>query len=296
MPDWPERLLRLLADEAATAVPGEVQALAEAAQAAVGDEALAVLFYGSALRDRSVEGKLVDLYVVTSGYRRIPGGRLVRWMVRVLPPNVHHIEAGSGPGRAKYAVVALDHLERLVGRETTSPYFWARFAQPTAIVRARDAEVRARLIACFARAADTLLAAARPLLGAEASSRAIWTRAFTETYRTELRAEPPSRGAAIYDAAAARYDAVLEALRPRPAEPAESARVRWARRRLVGKLLSVLRLIKAAFTFAGGADYIAWKIGRHSGVEVALSDWQRRHPLLAAPGILWRLYRARAFR
>jgi hypothetical protein len=298
MPDWPEPLARLLAEEAATPVPEAVERLAVAARAAVGDEALAVLYYGSALRDGMVEGRLVDLYVVTAGYARVPGGACIRRLARVLPPNVHYLEMASDDGvaRAKYAVVALDQLERLVGRGTKNPYFWARLSQPTAIVWAIDDAVRSRLIGCLAQAADTLLAATRPLLAPDAPSRAVWSRAFAETYRSELRAEPPERGATIYDAAPARYDAVLEALRTRPTEPAATVPARWARRRPLGKLLSALRLVKAAFTFSGGADYIAWKIARHSGVEVRLSPWQRRHPLLAAPGLFWRLYRARAFR
>src|SRR3546814_3014928 len=57
---------------------------------------------------------------------------------------------------------------------------------------------------------------------------------------------------------------------------------RWALRRVQGKLLSVARLCKAAFTFQGGAEYLLWKIERHSGVSIALTPWQRRHPLLAS--------------
>ncbi|HVR67505.1 MAG TPA: hypothetical protein VMT98_12735, partial [Verrucomicrobiae bacterium] len=67
-------------------------------------------------------------------------------------------------------------------------------------------------------------------------------------------------------------------------------------RRWYGKLISVARLTKAVFTFDGGLDYILWKIERHSGVSATATDWQRRHPLLAAPGLAWRLYRRGAFR
>jgi hypothetical protein len=42
--------------------------------------------------------------------------------------------------------------------------------------------------------------------------------------------------------------------------------------------------------------YILWKIERHSGVKATATPWQRRHPLLAAPGLAWRLYRRGAFR
>ncbi|HMR32510.1 MAG TPA: hypothetical protein PKA13_15635 [Geminicoccaceae bacterium] len=291
-PAWPPDLLDLLAGEAATAAPPEVLALAEAARAEVGGSTVAVLFYGSALREGSVEGKLVDLYAVTDGYEGLRAAWPLRLLVRLVPPNVYYLETASGGGivRAKYAVVALDHLRRLVGRETDNPYFWARFAQPTAIAWAGDEAVRTVLVDIFAQASDTLLAAAGPA----ATSRDRWIGAFSRTYRTELRAEPPSRSVAIYDVAPARYDRIAAALADRPLLPGGEAA--WTRRRILGKLLSVLRLVKAASTFTGGPDYLAWKIERHSGVKVELTPWQRRHPILAAPGMFWRLYRRGAFR
>ena len=68
------------------------------------------------------------------------------------------------------------------------------------------------------------------------------------------------------------------------------------RRRIEGKLLSVLRLAKASATYAGGADYIAWKINRHAGTSFELKPWQKRHPLLAAISLLPRLLKSGAIR
>jgi hypothetical protein len=70
----------------------------------------------------------------------------------------------------------------------------------------------------------------------------------------------------------------------------------WARRRIEGKALSVLRLAKASATYAGGADYIAWKINRHAGTRIELKPWQKRHPLLAAISLLPRLLKSGAIR
>jgi hypothetical protein len=61
----------------------------------------------------------------------------------------------------------------------------------------------------------------------------------------------------------------------------------------MGRPLNYARLIKAAFTFEGAARYAAWKIERHTGMPVALTPWRERHPVLAAPGVLWRLWRQR---
>jgi hypothetical protein len=64
----------------------------------------------------------------------------------------------------------------------------------------------------------------------------------------------------------------------------------------VSRALAGLRLAKAGFAFRGAADYAAWRIGQRTGVEVEVTPWRRRHPLLAAPGVAWRLWRAGSFR
>jgi hypothetical protein len=60
--------------------------------------------------------------------------------------------------------------------------------------------------------------------------------------------------------------------------------------------LTILRLAKASFTFAGGIDYLAWKINRHAGTRIVLKPWQRRWPLLAALTLLPRLVKRGAIR
>jgi hypothetical protein len=74
------------------------------------------------------------------------------------------------------------------------------------------------------------------------------------------------------------------------------SRMAWMLRRIVGKPLTVLRWIKAFFVFEGGVDYALWKLERHTGVRLALTPWQRRHPLLAFPAVVMRLYRQGALR
>jgi hypothetical protein len=71
---------------------------------------------------------------------------------------------------------------------------------------------------------------------------------------------------------------------------------RWSRRRVQGKLLSVLRLLKALFTFDGGLDYIAWKLERHTGRPVDIPARVRKFPLLFVWGFMWKLRREGYFR
>ncbi|MGF1640372.1 MAG: hypothetical protein ACFCUO_05435 [Rhodospirillales bacterium] len=293
-----ETLVRLIDAEVDATPPAAVLAVAEAARHRHGPAIAAVLAYGSCLRDGVVDGRVVDLYLLADDYRGSGQGMVMRILNRLLPPNVYYLEApfDGGTVRAKYALVSLPHLERLVSADTFHPYFWARFAQPVVLAWVRDPAIRARVVAALARSVSTLIDEVRPLLPAEAQSPELWVRAFSETYRTELRAERPGRAAELYRTHAARYDRI--AAIPDGRQPAidRGTAGRWRRRRALGKALSVLRLIKAAFTFQNGAAYLMFKIERHSGVSITLTPWQRRHPILAATTVFWRLYRLGAFR
>jgi hypothetical protein len=154
------------------------------------------------------------------------------------------------------------------------------------------AAARRRAIEAVSRAAPALLAAAGPQPDEE--PLALWRRAFALTYSAELRAERKGRAQSVVDVDPERYRRFTA-----PALAAASAIPRqgnWAWRRAEGKALSVLRLAKASATFAGGADYIAWKINRHAGTDIQLKPWQRRWPLLAAISLLPRLLKSGAVR
>jgi hypothetical protein len=301
----PPALLQLIAAESAAPVPPAISAVAEAARRRHGPGITAVLFYGSSLRDGDDASKIADLFLLAESYRQIHRGPVMRALNRLLPPNVYYIEApfDDRTVRAKYAILTLAQFERLVEQRTLQSYFWARFAQPTIVVWARAPEVRDRLVRALAQAVVTTAWAIRPVLDGDASSGTLWSRAFREAYRTELRAEAPERGGELYQAFAERYDSItrillhadepLGSLAPCDRREAEQ---RWRRRRVLGKTLSVLRLIKSAFTFEDGAAYLMWKIRRHSGVSVELTPWQRRHPILASGTLFWKIYRAGGFR
>lgn len=302
----PPSLVEIVAEEALVPAPPGMAAIAAAARARHGEGIAAVLGYGSCLREGDDRGKVVDLYLLPDDYRSIYDNPVMRVANALLPPNVFYLETPfeGRVVRCKYAVVSLADLEKLVGPRTFHPYFWARFAQPTAIVWARDAQGRNRVVAALARSVATLIGEAAPFVPPGAPSRDFWIRAFSETYRTELRAERPGRAIHLYETHAARYDRLIEAARVAgdgdaangETRSVESNEARWRRRRYLGKVLSVLRLMKNAFTFQDGPVYLMWKIEQHSGVKVTLTPWQRRHPILASPTLFWRLYRKGAFR
>jgi hypothetical protein len=273
-------LSALVADELAQPVHAQVLAMAEAIAGQYGSASRAVLFYGSCLREAQLDGLMLDFYLIVSDYAAAYDRRWLATANRLIPPNVFPFQ--SGGLIAKYAVLSEADFHRLCGPETRNVSVWARFAQPSRLVWAADDAAREKAIAAIARAAPTLLAAAGPVAGEAARESPLdwWRRAFALTYSAELRAERSGRAASVVDMDAGRYaafsDAAIAAIPP----GTESGG--WARRRVEGKMLTVLRLAKAAFTYAGGIDYLAWKINRHAGTQISIKPWQRRWPLVAA--------------
>ena len=233
---------------------------------------------------------MLDFYLVVSDYPQAYDKRWLAVANRLVPPNVFHFEHDGLV--AKYAVLSEADFHRLNGPETSNVSVWARFAQPSRLVWAADDEARGAAIAAVSRAAPTLLAAAGPR-NVEAPLD-LWRRAFALTYSAELRAERQTRAGSVVDLEPIRYE--------RFAGPAlkASAGLRphysWSRRRIEGKMLSIVRLAKASMTFAGGAEYIVWKINRHAGTDIQLKPWQRKHPLLAGLSLLPRLLKSGAVR
>jgi hypothetical protein len=283
-------LKALVADELALPVAARVTTMAKAIAKKHGKASRAVLFYGSCLREKQLDGLMLDFYLIVSDYRCAYDKAWLAVANRLIPPNVFHFEHDGLV--AKYAVLSDADFHRLNGPETSSVSVWARFAQPSRLVWAANKAARDRAIAAVSRAAPTLLAAAGERPGENGLGR--WKRAFALTYSSELRAERRGRASSVVDLDPERYD------RFGPAAAAAAKRLRptggWAWRRIEGKTLSVIRLAKASLTFAGGAEYIIWKINRHAGTDIELKPWQRRHPLLAGLSLLPRLLKSGAVR
>ena len=273
-------------------------ALSDQLRAEHGDVVAAILFYGSARRTGEAEG-LLDLYVLHDGHRRFHRRWLPALLNAALPPTVLLRTAevrGLGTVRAKVAVLSRRQFARRLRPGSWDTTIWARFCQPVTLLHARgDAEAAWVARSCAQAFATAALWAVR-LAPPEATPADRWQGLFARTYGAELRTERGSRAVTIHDAAPDWFDqglpfALAAQGPPGTLPPPDRARRGWRWRRRFGKALNVARLVKAAFTFEGGADYLAWKIQRHTGQPLPLTPWQRRHPVLAAPLLLWRLRR-----
>lgn len=266
---------------------------------------VAVLFYGSVLRTGDLDG-VMDFYVLTARPRRGLRGLAGR----VLWPDVsyHEVELDGRVLRAKVASMTLDQFAEAVRGKGADTTIWTRFVQPSALVWSTRPQVEDTVIAAVAQAARTATRFAAALGPDEGPPEAYWSALFQQTYAAEFRVEKGGRERSILAYDLARYDRLLtacwieEGLLAQESRGAVSPKLSfsernsinaaWRVRRRLGKPLNVARLIKAAFTFEGAARYAAWKIERHTGVAVPLTPWREKHPVLAAPGVLWRLWRA----
>ena len=305
----PSELLSEVAAQASRPVPEALGALVRLLQDRFGDSLRSVLLYGSCLHAGDPTDGIVDLYAVVGDYRSAYPARVLRWFNALLPPNVFYAEVTDGGVtlRAKYAVLSAGDFSDGATRWFHS-YVWARFAQPVRLLYARDADARSLVYRTLAEAVLTFLGHALPTLaGEDVGAEEIWTRGLSLTYASELRPEGAARGRWLTERNLPDYARLTEAAGPALgpllqrtagnryraiASGAERRRTlrRWRARRWQGKLLSVLRLGKSIFTFAGGVDYVAWKVHRHTGVAVEVTPFMRRHPVLVAPWkLLWLL-------
>lgn len=261
--------------------------------------AAAVLFYGSNLRTGSLEGVL-DFYVL------LPGAR-----DRGLWPRVSYREwtVGGAVLRAKIATMALATFRAAASGELLDTTIWARFVQPAALIWSHDGDSAALVRDALGRASATAARLAVALGPDCAPADDYWRALFRATYRAEFRVEPPGREDAILSVNAAHFDGLLptaldragiawaregEMIRPLMTRGERRLVLRWwRRRRLLGKPYNLVRLARATATFDGAARYGAWKLERHTGIRIPLTPWRERHPLLAAPGVMWDIWRAR---
>ena len=275
-----------------------------------GQGLLAVLIYGSYLRGK--RDTLLDFYVLLDSYQSMPKA-WQGWLAKALPPNVYQIHHGSPPNeiRAKYALLTLDRFEYSVRRDFHS-YFWARFAQPCGILYCRDEVVQGRVIDAICQSCETFARRVVPRLPDRFEAKRMWADGLGLTYQCEFRSEPPGHAEKLFEYWPDYYRAVTSALAAeglgfKSANSGDTFRnvcgdttrrwspVSWWLRRIQGKMLSTLRILKAALTFDGALEYLLWKIQRHSGVYIEPTELQKKYPAIFAWPLLWRLWRSGAF-
>ena len=298
-------LLELIRAEVLDAPP-RVEAVMDAIEARHPGRVQGFVYYGSSLRELDDAEKMLDFYVLVDSYSATHGRGWRALTNRLIPPSVYYLELERDGvlSTCKYSIITLAEFERRCEHGFISQ-IWGRFSQPCALLRAATPNVAERITAARAAALRKLATETRGLFGNTATVEDFWTRAYYESYRTELRPESnDGRAREIVARYHDRFASVSRALFARmdrdtivfgdTAKPA-AARLRWALRRWLGRPLAALRVLNSAATFSGGLDYVLRKVERHSGVSLEVTEGQRRHPVLWSPVLGWKLWRRGAF-
>ncbi|PKL96479.1 MAG: hypothetical protein CVV18_01545 [Gammaproteobacteria bacterium HGW-Gammaproteobacteria-8] len=288
--------------------PAGIEPLLDSLRQRYGDALDAVLLYGSTRRSADPRDGLVDLLLLVRSYREVHGRGATALFNRLLPPNVYYLEAGPEQARlrCKYIVISFEHFTRRTAGGLDS-YFWARFTQPCRLVWSRAAGIIEQVATCRARAALVYAREGAALGPGRLDALGFWQRVIRASYGCELRPEPPGAAAALIERDPEFWTGLSQLLLPQldgvarrgedfEVDPRMAAPLRWTRRRIWGRSMNVLRLLKAAGTFANGIDYLCWKLERHAGIRVEPTERMRRYPRLASWGLLFRLIRSGALR
>ena len=284
---------------AALAAPIRAEVAAFAAMLGTEAGARAVLFYGSNLRTGSLEGVL-DFYVL------LPGAQAERIWPRVSYREwLHEGEVL----RAKIATMSLAQFAAAARGESRDTTIWTRFVQPSALAWIEGEDARADIRKAIGDAARTAARFAAVLGPRSGEAEDFWRALFQATYRAEFRVEKPGREDSILSVNAEHFDGLLplaweaqglaferdgNELSPMiDARMREAVEREWRARERLGKPLNILRLAKATTTFEGAARYGAWKLHRHTGIELEVTPFREKPPLPALPGAALELWRAR---
>ena len=268
-----------------------------------GKELRAVILYGSWVRGR--RDTVIDFYVVLDSYKPL-NSRLEASLNHLLAPNVYYLTVLQGEETiaTKYATVSAEVFEKSICHDF-HPYFWARFAQPSEILYARDEHIRDELAALFNTATKRLIINVLPLMPRTFSINELWEKAFELTYRCELRSESENTPKILSEnmhqiSNFLAKDCSLEfsdnMIFRAGNDSGLSTKTLWFFRTLIGKSFSAFRLFKAIFTFENPLDYLVWKIERHTGIRETPTDLQRKYPLLFSWTLLWKIYKRGGFR
>jgi hypothetical protein len=259
-----------------------------------------VLFYGSGLwqSEAEPEDMIFDFYLLTNHYRDFDPKRILAMAGTLIPPNVYYREQqfDGRTLRCKFAVMTVAQFSCAARGKSFTPHIWARFCQPCRIPHAATEELRQQLVTSLEQSVLMFHRRTLHLIGT-CSLIDFWGAGLRSTYADEIRSEKKGRLNSLFNAAEDSYMARTRLALAQIPEMGGIVTNKEVRSNLSGrrkrlyqlglrlkrpltKMAIVFRFIKAGFTFQGGLDYARWKIERHSGVRIEVTDRQRRHPIL----------------
>lgn len=280
------------------------------------DGVCAVILYGSGLWQAgdNLEGVVWDLHVLVDQYSDFDDSLILAAAGSLLPHNVYYMQDESHEYktilRCKFNVMRMNQFEDHAKGKSITPQIWARFCQPCRLIYARDEQSQIRVRSALANCVRTFINSALPLTDNQKKChwKDVWLEGFRHTYLDEWRSEGKDRSDQILNASAQSFKKRLNLLFNDDRVEAyfiddenirigfnpdhlKTQRLKRKVSRPLKKFVALMRLMKASFTFDNAMEYAAWKIERHSGHRVQLTQFQKKHAILGGAPLLFSLWR-----
>ncbi|MBT8403251.1 MAG: hypothetical protein KJP18_05285 [Gemmatimonadetes bacterium] len=239
--------------------------------------------------------------LVDTGHHRRPAW-LLSALGRVLAPNITAFDPGDHAPLAKCAIVSSSGFERAVGPNSPDHFLKGRMVQNVAVLWAKSAPDAAWVRERLQGAREDVINWAGPYIEGSFTPAEFAHEMLRVSYGGEVRPENKDRVNAVFDAQreflAGAYLEVLEAEAEAEGgrvrrvdggryvlDPAPTAgdRVRMSLYFTWSKVRAVARWPKHVLTFNDWLTYIQRKVERRTGMEIEVTPWERRLPLL----LLW---------
>ncbi len=284
---------RLLAPPRAAAGAADAQAVMDVVDGRAGAVA-AVVLYGSCLHRRTAAGDSEpDYFLVVDSLRRWHRGLAGAVGNALLPPSTYHarVHTRAGPRRCKVSVISTEQLAHETSPQASDLHHLGRFSKPLALLWARDDNAFRAVRDAQVRALTTLAPLARALLDSPITGEDFMLALLGISYLGEHRLAEPDKVRAILAADRAHLlrigglllaSAGLRAEGARFVNPPAASREEVERFIARSRMRALLRWPKYLLTFDGWLDYLGRKLERHTGRRLALTEAQRKHPLLLA--------------
>ena len=266
----------------------------------------AILLYGSVLwnatRDKTSQP---DFIVVVDSLRAWYPRLRDRLWGSVLPPAVHCVRQGAA--LAKVSVVTARQLASQTASTAKDLHLAGRLSKRVALVWSRDPQARQRIVDAKRAALTTVARLTLSRFDGPFALDDFLLSLLGLSYESEVRIVEPGKLAALLDVEREHYRAVgsalLGALGATPIDLSPTVRfnvpasVAAARRELQrclrrSRRRAYLRWPKYVLTYDGWLDYLLEKLAR-TGNQVSLTERQRRHPLIFALPVLYRMMRTK---
>ena len=258
---------------------------------------MAIIFYGSALRFNTSDGFLLDFYVILRKLHPSIKNPLMRFFAHILPPNVYYyeLERNGKICRAKVAIITMTAFKKGTSDQCFSPSLWGRFSQPIKLIYYDTERTKGIVTKALSNAIKTFLGNTIKSTEKKISISELWIKGLNLTYGCELRPESKSKINSIFENNKKRYEQIGKlALEELEIERYGTFEIKWEKlkwflRKYWTRSLNILRLIKAAYTFKGGIEYLVWKLERHRGIKIELTEKEKEKPILSTIKIFFKL-------